>query len=61
MIDNILRNNNLVDIIGILPKINSFINEIYNKLLLRISEDDINKDIKSFINLIKSKYNQIEL
>ena len=51
MIDNILRNNNLVDIIGILPKINSFINEIYNKLLLRISEDDINKDIKSFINL----------
>ncbi len=48
MIDCIIKNNNIIKLVDLLPKFNSFINDIYNKLLMKISESDLNKNIESF-------------
>jgi len=45
VINCILNDNNLIEIIELIPKINSFINNIYSKLTLKISEDDLDKKI----------------
>ena len=56
MIESILKNSNIIVLVDTIPKINSFINEIYNKLLLKQSEEDVlNKDIKSVVNINKDK------
>ena len=48
MIDCIIKNNNIIKLVDLLPKFNSFINDIYNKLLIKISEFDLNRNIESF-------------
>ncbi len=45
MIDYILKNNKLIEIIGLIPKMNKFINDIYNKLSLKISKNNLDKEI----------------
>ena len=45
VIDCILNDNNLIEILDLIPKINNFINNIYSKLMLRISEDNLDKSI----------------
>ena len=70
VIDCILNNNNLIEIIELIPRINSFINNIYSKLMLRISEDDLDKrindidllpelDIDSFNNTLQGIINKL--
>ena len=70
MINCILNDNNLIEIIELIPKINSFINDIYNKLTLKTSEDDLDKkindiddlrdlDIESFNNILQIIINKL--
>ena len=58
MIDCILKNNNIFEIVNLIPKLNLLINKIYNKLLLRISEEEINQQIKTKINNIEIDLNK---
>ena len=60
MIDCIIKNNNIIELVDLLPKLNSFINDIYNKLLLKISESDLNKNIESFrLDLNINEFNNL--
>jgi len=49
MIDSIINNNYICEIIYFIPKLNSLINYFYNELVLKINEDEQNKEISSFI------------
>ena len=49
MIDSIINNNEICEIIYFIPKLNSLINYFYNELVLKINEDEQNKEISSFI------------
>jgi len=49
MIDSIINNSEICEIIYFIPKLNSLINYFYNELLLKINEDEQNKEISSFI------------
>ena len=49
MIDSIIKNNNICEIIYFIPKLNSLINYFYNELLLKINEDEQNKEISLVI------------
>jgi hypothetical protein len=71
MIDYIVNNNNLIELINLIPKMNEFINDIYNRLSLKISEADLDKEIQninilkdfkfdSFNNLLKEIKNKID-
>ena len=53
MIDCILKKERIMEIIDLLPRINRFINDIYNELILKISEEDMNKEIKETIKDIQ--------
>ena len=52
MIDYILKKNNLIELINLIPKMNEFINDIYNRLSLKISEADLDKEILN-INILQ--------
>jgi hypothetical protein len=59
MIDYILKNNNLIEIIDLLPKMNKYINDIYNKLSLKISKNDLEKEIKN-IDILREKRDNLD-
>ena len=52
MIDCIINNNNIIELVDLIPKFNKYINDIYNKLLFKIKKDDSNKEIKDIKDLI---------
>ena len=52
MIDYIVQNNNFIELIDLIPKLNEFINDIYNRLSLKISKNDLDKEIEN-INTLK--------
>ncbi len=53
IIDYILSKDNIIQsIIDLLPKINQFINKIYNKLVLKTPKNQINMEIKNKIDKI---------
>ena len=58
MINCILNNSEIMKITSNLPFINSFINEIYNELVLKIKKEDIDKKINNFVG--ENIINQIE-
>jgi hypothetical protein len=47
MIDYIVQNNNFIELIDLIPKLNEFINDIYNRLSLKISKNDLDKEIEN--------------
>ena len=58
MINCILNNSEIITISNSFPFINSFINEIYNELVLKIKKEDINKEIKDILK--ENILNQLE-
>ena len=50
LINSIIKNDDIIEIIECLPKINDFINFVYNELSLKISKDCINEKINKIFN-----------
>ena len=47
IIDCILKENKILKILEFIPKLNKFINEFYNKLLMNITEEEANDKVKN--------------
>ena len=57
LINSIIKNDDIIEIIECLPKINDFINFVYNELSLKISKDCINEKINKIFTFKNQNQN----